>query len=67
MCILVEGCARGAGFGRACGVEVCCADGAGAGCVSVSVKNLIRFEPFLGWFYAGRMLKASSATKFAEF
>lgn len=57
MCILVEGCARGAGVCRADGVGASCADGAGAGCVSVSVsvKNLIRFEPFLGWFYAGRM------------
>lgn len=53
MCILVEGCVRGVEVCCADGVGASCADGAGVGCVSV--KNAIRFEPFLGRFYAGRM------------
>ena len=68
MCILVEGCARGVevccadgvGVACTCGTELwalctpSCASCAAVGCVSV--KNVIRSKPFLGWFYAGRML-----------
>lgn len=54
-------CTRGAGVEVACtcGTELwalctpSCASCAAVGCVSV--KNVIRSEPFLGWFYAGRM------------
>lgn len=56
------GCTRGSDVGVACTCSAelwafstpSCASCAAVGCVSV--KNVIRSEPFLGWFYAGRML-----------